>query len=69
MTSTVGIDLYILEEEKKQYDMRPDIWIFVPNVFFKSLFAEIYIKNKTILVGVYRPNIAPNADTVTPPPF
>ena len=55
-----GIGLYI--QERLQYDIRPDLSVFIPNVF-ESLFAEIHIQNKTISVGVvYRPNTAPQAD-------
>jgi hypothetical protein len=55
-----GIGLYI--REKYPYEVRSDLSIFIPNVL-ESLFVEVLINNKKIIVGVvYRPNTPPKAD-------
>ena len=55
-----GVALYV--NDKLQYKIRPDISIFIPNIF-ESIFIELIFGKKSIIVGtVYRPNSYPMAD-------
>jgi exonuclease III len=55
-----GVAIYI--RDNYVYKVRPDMSIFIPNVF-ESIFIEIQINNKSIIIGnVYRPNTSPKAD-------
>ena len=60
LTARGGIGMFI--KENLQYNIRDDLSIFIPNIF-ESIFAEIYINRKPILIGtIYRPNTPPKAD-------
>ncbi len=55
-----GVGMYVRED--LNYVIRDDLSVFIPNIF-ESIFAEIYINHKTIIVGtIYRPNTLPKAD-------
>lgn len=55
-----GVGLYI--NNKLNYKVRTDLSIFIPHIL-ESLFVELKINNKSIIVGViYRPNTQPKAD-------
>ena len=55
-----GVAMYIKETYK--YKHRPDLSIFIPNIF-EYIFIEIQSNNKNILTGtIYRPNTPPKAD-------
>ena len=60
LTARGGIGMFI--KENLQYNIRDDLSIFIPNIF-ESIFAEIYINRKPILIGtIYRPHTPPKAD-------
>ena len=62
MNVTVKYYIGMFIKENLQYNIRDDLSIFIPNIL-KSIFAEIYINRKPILIGtIYRPNISPKAD-------
>jgi len=59
-SSKGGVGIYI--NKKFKFKHRPDLSIFIPNVF-ESIFIEILLDRKNIVIGtVYRPNSYPNAD-------
>ena len=59
-SSRGGVGLYI--RDKYNYELRTDLSVFIPHVF-ESIFIELHINKKSILVGViYRPNTPPKAD-------
>ncbi len=49
-----GVGMYIKND--LDYRMGDDLSVFIPNIF-ESIFTEIKINHKTIIVGtIYRPN-------------
>jgi len=55
-----GVGLYIKNTYK--YETRPDLSIFIQNIF-ESIFIEVTLKKRHIIIGtVYRPNTYPKAD-------
>lgn len=60
LNSRGGVGIYIRNEIK--YKTRPDLSIFIPNIF-ESLFVELKLNNKSLIIGtIYRPNTPPKAD-------
>ncbi len=59
-SSRGGVGMYI--KSNLHYTIRNDLSIFLPHVF-ESIFVEIRISRKTIIIGtIYRPNTPPKAD-------
>ena len=55
-----GIGIYVKSTIK--YDLKPDLCVFIPNVF-ESRFVELHLGNRNVIVGtIYRPNSFPTAD-------
>ena len=59
-SSRGGVGIYV--KDSLSYEVREDLSVFIPHVF-ETVFIEINIKNKHIIIGtVYRPNTPPKTD-------